>query len=432
MAAEPTHFDGPLGLAADRGFRSELAALRAKATLKQLLGQAPDYRWPYTAERVVRNATALHLAIRRLAQSDPARLDDVRDAARVAAQAWEGLAALEERTRRATALMNAAVEYELAGYQANAACLARASVDAVAWSAEPTFDGVAAAFVQRLMLRVVSAAAELDQQPENAASLDDDELLARMAVAVGARGLTAAARFFLSGNPQQLEQGLESLTLAVDGFAGAGDARRANLAVNLKALLPSMRNRSTWATLADVVPGSLRWQRYLRVLARGLGASVLDSRSVSELWPSQLAALHGGLLDPQSNKVVRLPTSAGKTRVAELAMVHTLVTQPRKRCLYVAPYRALVNEVQESFTNLFADLGYAASSMLGSYEEGLLDRATLAEDQVLILTPEKLDLVLRLAPEALDNVELIVLDEGHIVGDSGRGARYELLITRLR
>src|SRR6266536_5585443 len=130
MTADRTSLDGPLGLASDRGFRSELAALRAKATLKQLLGQAPDYRWSYTAERAVRNATALHLAVRRLAQTDFGRVDDMRDAARVAAQAWEGLAALEERTSRATALMNAAVGYELAGYQANAACLARASDDA--------------------------------------------------------------------------------------------------------------------------------------------------------------------------------------------------------------------------------------------------------------------------------------------------------------
>ncbi len=430
--ADRTRFDGPLGLAFDRGFRRELAALRAKATLKQLLGQAPDYRWPYTAERVVRNAAALHLAVRRLTQADPSRLDELRDAARVAAQAWEGLAALEERTSRATALMNAAVGYELAGYQANAACLARASADASAWSAEPTFEGVASAFVQRLMLRVVTAAAELDRAPDDAASLDDAALLARMATAVGGRGLAAAARFFLSGEPQHLEQALAFLTLADKGFTDTGDTRRANLTANLRALVPSMQARSTWATLSDVVPSNLRWQRYLRVLARGLSPSVLDSRSVSELWPSQLAALAGGLLDPQANKVVKLPTSAGKTRVAELAIVHTLVTQLGARCLYVAPYRALVSEVQESFGNLFADLGYAASSMLGSYEEDLLDRLTLAEDQVLVLTPEKLDLVLRLAPEALQDIRLIVLDEGQIVGDATRGARYELLVTRLR
>src|SRR6266536_2873775 len=433
--ADRTRFDGPLGLAFDRGFRRELAALRAKATLKQLLGQAPDYRWPYTAERVVRNAAALHLAVRRLTQADPSRLDELRDAARVAAQAWEGLAALEERTSRATALMNAAVGYELAGYQANAACLARASADASAWSAEPTFDGVAAAFVQRLMLRVVTAAAELERPPQDPAglgNLDDEELLEQMATAVGGRGLAAAARFFLSGEPERLEQALELLDLASEGFTGAGNSRRVNLTANLRALLPSMQARSTWATLSDVVPGNLRWQRYLRVLARGLGASVLDSRSVSELWPSQLAALAGGLLDPQASKVVKLPTSAGKTRVAELAIVHRLVTQPGARCLYVAPYRALVNEVQESFTNLFADWGYSASSMLCAYEEDLLERLTFAEDQVLVLTPEKLDLARRLWPEALQDIRLIVLDEGHIVGDATRGARYELLVTRLR
>ena len=194
------------------------------------------------------------------------------------------------------------------------------------------------------------------------------------------------------------------LELAGRGFGTIGDVRRANLTANLAAVLPIIEERSTWAMLADTDPGNLRWQRYLRVLARGLGAQVLDSRSISELWPSQIRALAGGLLDATASKVIRMPTSAGKTRVAEMAIVHTLVTRLGARCLYVAPYRALVTEVETAFATLFADLGYPTSAVSGSYESDVLDDLMLSEDRVLVLTPEKLDLVLRLGPEALEQV----------------------------
>jgi helicase len=431
MAADVDPTRGLLGLADDRGFQAEVAALRAKATFKELLGTAPDFQWRFTAERAVRNATALHLALRRAAARLD-RLDEVASAARVTAQAWEGLATLEERATRAGALVNAAVAYELAGYQANAACLGRLVTDARAWSAEPTFDGLAAAFIQRLLLRVITGSPEVDQLPDALEALTDDELGRRMAEALGARGLTAASRFLLSGDSAQLARASELLELAGRGFSTLGDIRRANLTANLSAVLPVIEARSTWSTLGDVAPGNLRWQRYLRVLARGLGSQVLDSRSISELWPSQIRALTGGLLDPTASKVVRMPTSAGKTRVAELAIVHTLVTRPGARCLYVAPYRALVTEVETAFATLFADLGYPTSAVSGSYENDLLDELMFSEDRILVLTPEKLDLVLRFAPEALKEVALVVLDEGHIVGDSGRGPRYELLVTRLK
>jgi helicase len=193
-----------------------------------------------------------------------------------------------------------------------------------------------------------------------------------------------------------------------------------------------MKQRSTWVALNHAAEGYPRWRRYLRLLARGLSPTVLDSRSVSELWPSQLAALEHGLLTDSASKVIKMPTSAGKTRVAELAIVYTLVTQPGSKCLYVAPFRALVNEVKDAFATLLSDLGYQASSVVGAYEEDQLQSLAMMEDDLLILTPEKLDLVLRLAPELVENVQLIVLDEGHIVGERSRGAKYELLITRLK
>lgn len=51
--------------------------------------------------------------------------------------------------------------------------------------------------------------------------------------------------------------------------------------------------------------------------------------------------------------------------------------------------------------------------------------------EIVIATPEKLDFALRSDPSLIDDVGLIVLDEGHMIGPSEREIRYETLVQRL-
>src|SRR5205807_7315201 len=140
-----------------------------------------------------------------------------------------------------------------------------------------------------------------------------------------------------------------------------GYVEESNIIGNVRSLLPVMEKRSTWILLSHLAPNQPRWQRYLKLLARGVGTNVYKARSISKLWPSQITALEHGLLSSMSNKIVKMPTSAGKTRIAEMAIVYTLVNNPDAKCVYVAPYRALVSELEQSFLNLLSDLGYRVS-----------------------------------------------------------------------
>ena len=127
-----------------------------------------------------------------------------------------------------------------------------------------------------------------------------------------------------------------------------------------------------------------------------------------------------------------MPTSAGKTRIAELAILDTLADR-RRQVVYVAPFNALADEIKGSMSSLFSDLGFRVSSVLGDYygiDELEGDLLTLSD--LLITTPEKLTLLLRFRPNHFDSVGLIVLDEGHIIDSEDRGIGYELLLTRLR
>jgi replicative superfamily II helicase len=56
---------------------------------------------------------------------------------------------------------------------------------------------------------------------------------------------------------------------------------------------------------------------------------------------------------------------------------------------------------------------------------------TLRSSEIVVATPEKLDFALRSDPSVLDDVGLVVLDEGHMIGASEREVRYEAQIQRL-
>lgn len=147
-----------------------------------------------------------------------------------------------------------------------------------------------------------------------------------------------------------------------------------------------------------------------------------------ELWPSQLEAA-ARATDLADDLVVSLPTSAGKTRVAEIAALMTLATE--KRVLIVTPLRALSAQTERSFRKTFAPLGFTVSSLYGASGISSGDEDALRSRHIVIATPEKLDFALRNDVDLINDVGLIVLDEGHMIGPTEREIRYETLVQRL-
>jgi hypothetical protein len=147
-----------------------------------------------------------------------------------------------------------------------------------------------------------------------------------------------------------------------------------------------------------------------------------------ELWPSQIAAARRAI-DPTDDLVIALPTSAGKTRIAELCILRTLAD--KRRTIYVTPLRALSAQVERILARTFAPLGAAVTSLYGASGATLIDSQTLVSADIVVATPEKLDFALRQDPNVLNDVGLIVFDEGHMIGLGSREIRYEVLIQRL-
>ncbi len=167
------------------------------------------------------------------------------------------------------------------------------------------------------------------------------------------------------------------------------------------------------------------WQRL-----RELFIALLQRRAKAEidLWPSQTEAA-ARAVDQSDDLVVSLPTSAGKTRIAELCILRCLASG--ERVVFVTPLRALSAQTEATLQRTFGPLGKTISALYGSIGVSGFDEDAIRERDIVVATPEKLDFALRNDPSLLDDVGLLVFDEGHMIGLNEREVRYEVQIQRL-
>ena len=196
-------------------------------------------------------------------------------------------------------------------------------------------------------------------------------------------------------------------------------------------LLRLMFNDYARGSLWNVLPpwfephGRKRINDYVSLLA-------LSSPPVIELWRSQLECLSLALDEKNLGGVFNLRTSAGKTRVAELAIIKVLQADSNAKVLYLAPFRSLAFELERTFTQCLGTLGYSISHLYGGSRFSGVDREMVLNANLLIATPEKTRAMLRAAPKLFENVKLIVVDEGHLLGGTSRNVKNELFFEQLR
>lgn len=274
------------------------------------------------------------------------------------------------------------------------------------------------------------AASQADGSEENGEG-SDVHLLEALATALDGNFMAAMAVAVLS-----LERGDEALTLQAqerlkNGLDVAGELNLVSqwwchrLAIQL---IDGLWGTSFHKVLPLTGPPDADTGDW--VLLRKLFISSLYRRGKAEveLWPSQLQAAQR-VLDFDANLVLSLPTSAGKTRVAELCILACLAQ--KKRVVFVTPLRALSAQTEVGLRRTFTPLGKTVSSLYGSIGASGTDIDALRLRDIVVATPEKLDFALRSDPTLLDDIGLVVLDEGHMIGLGEREVRYEAQIQRL-
>jgi superfamily II DNA/RNA helicase len=191
-------------------------------------------------------------------------------------------------------------------------------------------------------------------------------------------------------------------------------------------MLSELWNNSLHKKLPQTGMNCGEWYSSLR---RGFIAYLwAQKNSEVELWPSQLIPA-GEVIGTENNLLISLPTGSGKTRIAEVAILKTLARN--KRALIITPLRALSAQTEQSAHKIFGSLGFSVSDFYYSADSAAASAATFKDNDIVIATPEKLDFALRAEPDLIKDVGLVVLDEGHSVGDGERERNYELLVQRL-
>ncbi len=161
-------------------------------------------------------------------------------------------------------------------------------------------------------------------------------------------------------------------------------------------------------------------------------AELLLHKYPMNLLPPQAEVFDYGLLDSGFNCVLQMPTGSGKTWLAEQAIEKTL--QQNLRAVYLSPLRSLATELSTRWQKKFPN--YTVGIFTGDYSStGKTYPVSFRDAQVLIMTPEKLDACTRFWRNHwawIPEVDLIVVDELHLLGDAQRGARLEGAISRMR
>ncbi len=150
------------------------------------------------------------------------------------------------------------------------------------------------------------------------------------------------------------------------------------------------------------------------------------SKEIDELRPAQKKAVQAGLLE-KKNLLVCTPTASGKTLIAELAAMKSILEE-KKKAIYIVPLKALASEKYNHLKKRYGAFAKIAISI------GNLDSADsyLEDFDFIITTSEKLDSLLRHHSPWIINVSTIIVDEIHLLNDASRGPTLEIILTLLK
>ncbi|HDY7882146.1 TPA: DEAD/DEAH box helicase [Vibrio vulnificus] len=274
-----------------------------------------------------------------------------------------------------------------------------------------------------------------DQASHERDFLDQAQGVARQSEAIRlvslyhwAKATERLATYMLQGEPLAIESELDQ------HFEAALKAAQLSCDTKLEMLL-----RWLHVSSRKMVEGSVWWVAHSvnSRVTRFVG-HVTRHKSMFELLPPQRAALQEqNLLDPASRAVViDMPTSGGKTQLAQFRMLQALnqFADDGGWIAYVAPTRALVSQITRRLRSDFGPLGIKVEQLTGAIEVDAFEDALLGEQeafQVLVATPEKLQLVMR-NKKVQRPLALLVMDEAHNIEDNERGLRIELLLATIK
>jgi hypothetical protein len=264
-----------------------------------------------------------------------------------------------------------------------------------------------------------------------------------------ARTLELTVNYFYYGQEKYLEEAVDTVKDAFSLALLGSDPAIWWLFRLVRILIEGIQTSSLWANVGHNSSYKVDDGGWLEVF-EGLGMDyqpIVDNSArlklrqyinslsfrkhpVTELFLSQRKALEKVL--GVEGAVVSMPTSSGKTRIAELVILQTLIYDSNSKILYIAPYRSLSYEMEETLGATFNPMDYYVTHLYGSAQYTAIDRQEMEQARVVIATPEKAKAILRANDEMVESIRLVIMDEGHLLGAGQREVANEMFSEELR
>jgi helicase len=149
-----------------------------------------------------------------------------------------------------------------------------------------------------------------------------------------------------------------------------------------------------------------------------------------DLFPPQKEVLDLGFLTSKDHWIISLPTGAGKTLLGEFALLQAI--QKGYKGAYLSPLKAIVEEKKQDWMQQYPEVRWGLFTGDSKRKGKNLDKNPQNCD-VLLCTPERFDAYLRgwrTHISWIAKLDVLIVDEFHLLCQENRGARLEALITR--
>lgn len=137
---------------------------------------------------------------------------------------------------------------------------------------------------------------------------------------------------------------------------------------------------------------------------------------INEFNPAQKAVIESGYLEDKSNYIISIPTASGKTVLGILPALKTILNGGK--AIYAAPLLSIQNEKVKEFK---------------AFEEhGIKVGKHPSNSDLSVMVFESFDALTRFSWNVLREVDTLIIDEFHMIGEYSRGPTLESAITRAK